>query len=90
MMQPRDEVDRVILELEGIVWEAREAGFFSIDDVEEMARQLKGIDWDSRCSCMCPKNHPSWLKGFGAWLAIPFFVILIPFGYLYSFVFQRK
>ena len=85
-MKPKQEVARIQLELEGIVWEAREGGFFSIDDIEEIAKELKDINWSEGKD----KKEPSWFLGFGAWFAIPFMVCLIPFAYLYSFLFQRR
>lgn len=75
-----------IEELDGIVWEAREQGFFSIDDVEDVSNKLKNYveEFDQ------PVNQKGKvLHGAVAWFMIPIFVVLLPFAWLYSFFFQR-
>ena len=78
---PATTVDDVIKELEGIIWEAENAEYFSISDLKPVVDSLKAIDWAQK---------PSWGRGICAWFLIPLFVVLLPVSYLYSFVFERK
>ena len=42
-MRPKQFQEYVISHLEDIVIEAREGGFFSIDEIEDLAKNLKSI-----------------------------------------------
>ena len=79
--------DEFIDDLEGIVWEAREQGFFSIDDVEDVATRMK--NYKLEYLDQSEKPNKDLLRGAVAWFMIPIFLILLPFAWLYSFFFQK-
>ena len=79
--------DEFIDDLEGIVWEAREQGFFSIDDVEDVATRMK--NYKLEYLDQPEKSNKDLLRGAVAWFMIPIFLILLPFAWLYSFFFQK-
>lgn len=79
--------DEFIEDLEGIVWEAREQGFFSIDDVEDVATRMK--NYKLEYLDQPEKSNKDLLRGAVAWFMIPIFLILLPFAWLYSFFFQK-
>ena len=79
--------DEFIDDLEGIVWEAREQGFFSIDDVEDVATRMK--NYKLEYLDQPEKPNKALLRGAVAWFMIPIFLILLPFAWLYSFFFQK-
>lgn len=79
--------DEFIDDLEGIVWEAREQGFFSIDDVEDVATRMK--NYKLEYLDQPEKPNKDLLRGAVAWFMIPIFLILLPFAWLYSFFFQK-
>lgn len=79
--------DEFIEDLEGIVWEAREQGFFSIDDVEDVATRMK--NYKLEYLDQPEKSNKDLLRGAVAWFMIPIFLLLLPFAWLYSFFFQK-
>lgn len=78
-------VQDAILDLEGIVWEAENAEFFSIDDLPPIAEKLGKIEWQSKWTPFGVGD----VLAIG-WYLVPIYVILLPFAYLYSIIFQRN
>lgn len=84
-MQPRQFKKHVVRELDGIVLEAREGGFFSIDEIEDLASELKSIEIKDDIR----SKIENWrLKDWGAlclaWFLVPLIVCLLPFAWLWG------
>tara|TARA_B100000579_G_C22840478_1_gene861184 strand:+ start:2320 stop:2607 length:288 start_codon:yes stop_codon:yes gene_type:complete len=78
--------DYVVDELKGIVEEAREGGFFSIDDIEELADDIERCELvgDSVAQKIKKYEKRDWLMLVAAWFLVPIIIIFLPFAWLYN------
>lgn len=78
-------VAEVIKDLKGIVWEAEKIEYFSIDDLPPLVEKLEKIDW-----VIDSKKELPLVTGIVTWFLIPVYVVLLPFAFMFSMIFQRK
>lgn len=84
-MRPKQFQEYVISHLEDIVIEAREGGFFSIDEIDDLANNLKSIKVkDDIRSKVENWNMKDWGALMLAWVLVPFIVCALPFAWIWS------
>tara|TARA_Y100001973_G_C5076018_1_gene270031 strand:+ start:377 stop:649 length:273 start_codon:yes stop_codon:yes gene_type:complete len=84
-------IQEVIVELEGIIWEAEKADYFSIDDLRPLIRRLKSVKWpENPTVAQKIKQYKAkdWLMLILAWFLVPIIILCLPFAYIYSMIFQ--
>lgn len=90
----QSQIDGVVDELEGMIWEAENADFFSISDLQPLADRLKKLKWPKEyvpptvSQKIKEYKTKDWLMLILAWFLVPLIFIALPFGWLYSKLFQ--
>ena len=73
----------IVKQLKGIVYEAREGGYFSIDEIDDLANEILEMKInDDLKSKVEEYGFKDWSQLILAWFLVPFILIILPFAWL--------